>query len=231
MGWKTTAFNVIFAILLIGAWIYTGGLMAQASTKLHGYKNVNDELNDAYWFAFWSAFVTWFLVGLFLLVILLGILGVIGLFATGIGEVATITTVAATTAEGAAVAGASGGDAVKTGVSAISTGVSWITLALLGVALVLVTITGVLAAMAASKMVKGNFDSSNEDLKKAYNDCVISASVCLGAAGLIVIGFIVYFIMRMVNKKQISTKAEIQQKQEALALQIEESNQAQLDDI
>ena len=209
--------NFLFAAVLMLIWIIAGGFVTQASVFLTPFKNKDDDLNRAYWFAFWAAFITWSLVGIFIILIILSIIGVVALFGSGVGEAEVAVEGGAVTAEeiGAAKVAKS-----SKGKGAVSTGISWFTIIFLGFALILVTTTGILAAIAASSMIKSsNYDPSNHKLSTAYTDCIVSASLCLGAAGILIIGIIVYLIVGEQKKKKIQQQKELAQKQHQLNVQ------------
>jgi hypothetical protein len=136
--------------------------------------------------------VTWFLIALFILLVILSVLGVVALFGSGVGE-------AGVAAEEGSVAEESYTSRYlnsQQGQDNINTGISWFTIGFLFFALILVSITGVLSAIAATDIAASpNYDPSVPNLKTAYNDCIIAASISLGAAGLLIIGSIIYFIV------------------------------------
>lgn len=242
--------NFAFGALLVLIWIVAGGFVTQANVKLHSTKDKDSDLNKAYWYTFWAAFITWFLVGIFILLIILSVLGIVALFGSGVGEAGAAAeggAVAAEGAEGAETAeaaeaeeGAAGrsrkaNEAAKSpqGQSAVSTGVSWLTIAFLVFALILVAITGVLSALAAASMIRSpNYDPSNANLRTAYTDCIIAASMCLGAGGLLIIGIIVYFIIGEQHKKKIEAQQKLEQKEHALELQeLQQERATQIQEI
>jgi Uncharacterized protein conserved in bacteria len=191
---------------LIGLWIISGYFATVASLRLSSFSDTDDFLHRAYWFTFWAAFVTWTLLIIFVLLVILAIVGVVALFGSGVGEVG----VAAEGAEASTFteyASSQGGQAL------ISTGVSWLTIAFLIFALILVIITGVLTAIAAASIAESpNYNSSNADLSTAYTDCIIAASLCLGTAGLLLIGLIVYSIIAFRRQQERNKElAEIDQ--------------------
>lgn len=203
--------NFAFGAILIVIWIISGGYVTQANVFLTHYKNTDEHLHRAYWFTFWAAFVTWFLIGIFIILIILSLVGVVALFGSGAGEAG----VAAEGAEGAEVAEEESalsraqkeeGGKSKKEETVPKEGISWLTIGFLIFALVLVGVTGVLAAIAASSMTQSsNFDPSVKRLKQAYDDCVIAAAMCLGAGGLLLIGLFTYFIVGIERQKKIDT--------------------------
>lgn len=201
--------NFAFAALLVIIWIVSGGFVSQASVHLHSSRNIDSHLNKAYWYTFWASFVTWFLVALFILLIILSAIGFIALFGSGVGEEAVVAegVVAeeeSLTASKAAKELAKKKFQEKRKGRKKDEGISWITIIFLGFALILVIITGVLAALAAGEMSKSpNFDRSNSRLRSAYINCIIAASLCLGASGLLIIGIIVYLVIGERRKKQV----------------------------
>lgn len=230
--------NFAFGAILVLVWVIAGGFITQSNVFLGPYKNKDDYLHKAYWYSFWAAFITWTLIGIFILLVILSVIGVVALFGSGVGEAGAAAEGGAVVAEGGVVA-AEGAEAAEVaefestatkaakgksskgkGKGAISTGVSWITIAFLVFALILVAITGVLSAITASSMVKSpNYDSNNNKLKTAYTDAIVAASICLGAGGLLIIGIIVYFIVGEQRKKKIQAQKELAAKERALELQ------------
>ena len=62
--------NFAFGAILIIIWIISGGFVTQANVFLGPYKNKDQYLHSAYWYTFWAAFVTWTLIGIFILLII-----------------------------------------------------------------------------------------------------------------------------------------------------------------
>lgn len=212
--------NFAFGVILIILWIIAGVYVTQASIKLTSYRNVDEHLYRAYWFTFWAAFTTWFLIGLFILLIILSVFGVVALFGSGVGEVA----------EGVELEQSE--LLQQQGLS--DEGISWFTIGFLAFALILVSVTGVLAAIAATSMTESsNFDTTKEDLRTAYDDCVIAAITCLGAASILIIGTITYFVIGYIreNKIQATRKEELEEiqklKQKGLREKLIEQQQFQ----
>ena len=209
--------NFLFAAILVIIWIVAGGYITQANVKLGPSKNTDSNLHNAYWYSFWAAFITWFLIGAFLLLVIIaavfGIGGVFVLFGSGAGEVATAGVAEGAegaAAEGVAAEGAEGEGAFSQYAKTIdvkktaSTAANIITIVSLIIALILVTITGVLSAATATNISRSsNFDPSNTNMSKAYTDSIVAASLCLGAAGLLIIGIIVYIVVSVQRKNKI----------------------------
>ena len=212
--------NFAFGAILVLIWIIAGGFITQANVFLGPYNDDDDYLHDAYWYSFWAAFITWTLIGIFIILVILSVIGVVALFGTGVGE-AGAAAEAGVAAEG--IETEEIGSTVaksKKGKGLISTGVSWLTIAFLIFALILISITGVLSALTASSMVKSpNYDSTNDKMKTAYTDSIVAASMCLGAGGLLIIGIIVYFIIGQQRKKKIQQQKELVAKEKALEKQ------------
>lgn len=188
--------NFAFGATLILIWIIAGGFITQANVKLSQYKN-DQSLSRAYWASFWAAFITWTLIGISLILVALSVLGVFALFGSGAGEAGVA--VEGTEVEALAKTGAKS----KKSKGLIGTGVSLGAMIFLFCALALVILTGVLAAIAASTIAKSStYNSSNSTLQKAYKDCIISACMCLGAAGLLIIGVITYILVEENKKKK-----------------------------
>ena len=186
--------NFLFAAILIILWIIAGGYVTQANIKLSSFSSRDSNLNTAYWYTFWAAFVTWTLIAIFIILIILSVVGVVALFGSGAGE--------AEVAAGAAEAETESTLARAQRLTSqydqtnVSSGISWFTIIFLIFALILILITGVLSAIAASSIASSsNYNSSVTDLVTAYNDCIIAASISLGAAGLLILGAIIYFVV------------------------------------
>jgi hypothetical protein len=93
-------------------------------------------------------------------------------------------------------------------------GPSWIISGFLLLALGLVVTTGILSAIAASNINQSPYYQQNKDnksLNKAYSDCVTGAIICLVAAGLLVIGFIIYYVVREKRKRDIEKAIKAEQ--------------------
>lgn len=210
---------------LIGLWLVAGGFTTSASLKLTSYSDTDEFLHRAYWFTFWGAFVTWFLLALFIILVILAVIGVVALFGSGVGEVGVA-------AEGAEASTFTEYASSQEGQALISSGISWFTIAFLIFALILVIITGVLTAIAAASIAESpNYDSSNPDLSTAYTDCIIAASMCLGTAGILLIGLIVYSIIGFKRQQERNKQlAEIDQlRRQALRQRLlEQARQEQL---
>jgi hypothetical protein len=153
--------------------------------------------------------------------VILSIVGVVALFGSGAGEAG----VAAEGAEASEIAASSKSAQAsqylqsEQGQGLVSQGVSWLTIGFLLFALVLVGITGVLAAVAASNIKQSlTYKSNIPQLETAYTDCVIAASVCLGAGGLLIIGTIIYFIVGYEQEQKIQAQREAARKEELAKL-------------
>jgi len=188
--------GILLAVVLILIWIIAGGYITQANIKIRGFEGSDEFFRKANNYAFWAAFITWFLVTLFILLIILAVVGVVGLFSTGAGE--------------AEVAVGEAGEAASAEESTTSKlykqyqnsqgtdegGISWSTIILIFFAMVLVGITGVLGALAADQLKQSHlFTDTNPDMVTAYNDCVITAIICLGVDGLLILSVIFYLFI------------------------------------
>jgi len=184
--------GIFLAIVLILIWIIAGGYITQANIKIRGFQGNDEFFKSANNYAFWAAFITWFLVALFVLLVILAIVGVVGLFSTGAGE--------------AEAAGAESEELTTSklykkyqnyqGSQEDNTGISWSTIIVIFFALVLVSITGVLGALAADQLKQSHlFTDSNPDMVTAYNNCVITAIICLSVVGLLILSVIFYFFI------------------------------------
>lgn len=187
--------GIILAVVLILIWLVAGGYITQANIKIRGFEGDDVFFRKANNYAFWAAFITWFLVALFILLIILAVVGVVGLFSTGVGEAAEVGE-AGEAAEEESSASKLYKQYQNTQGNQDQGGISWSTIIFLFFATVLVSITGVLAALAADQLKQSHlFMESNADMKTAYDDCVITAIICLGSVGLLVLGVIFYLFI------------------------------------
>ena len=186
--------GILLAVVLILIWIIAGGYITQANIKIRGFEENDEFFKRAGDYTFWAAFITWFLVALFVLLIVLAIVGVVGLFSTGVGEAGEAEELEATTTEESSTSklykqyqNSQGED---------EGGISWFTIIILFFAAILVGITGILGALAAEQLKQSHlFTESNPDMVTAYNDCVITAIICLSVVGLLVLGVIFYLFI------------------------------------
>lgn len=222
--YMSSFWNFLFGAILVIIWIIAGGFITQASVYLEPFKDKDSDFNSAYWYTFWGAFVTWFLVGVFIILVILSVVGVVALFGSGIGEAGLAAEEGAVLEEGAYAESsiynrARGALRSPQGQNLISGGISWLTIGFLVFALILIAITGVLAALAAAAMHNSkNFDSNNNKLNTAYNNCIIAASLCLGAGGLLIIGIIIYFIIGEIRQSRINAEKEKIRKEKEIEL-------------
>ena len=190
----------LFASVLIILWIIAGGFISQASTLIHPYRSKDGFLDRAYWISFSAAFITWFLVVAFVLLLVLAAFGVIALFGSGVGEAATAEAAAAEGAEAAAA------EEESTGLDSVSQKIrksQWLTTIFLGGALSLIFVTGVLSAYCADTLTKSpNFSNDVPELKKAYDNSIIASVICLGSSGVLVIGMVVYHVVEARKKSK-----------------------------
>ena len=193
--------GILLVVVLIVIWIVAGGYITQANIKIRKFEGNDQFFKKANDYAFWAAFITWFLVTLFVLLMILAIAGVVGLFSTGAGE----AEVGAEEAEGAEEDEES--NLYKQySKSQNQGGISWSTIIALIFTIVLVSITGILAALAAEKLKQSSkFTESNADMKIAYDDCVIAAIMCLGTGGLLILSVIFYFFIGFFERGNGST--------------------------
>jgi hypothetical protein len=182
----SSAWNIVFGIILIIIWLIAGWFITQASIALTSYKGRDTYLKNAYWYSFSAAVITWSLVALFILLVILAIVGVVSLFSSGAGT---------------ALAGVS---------STPTVGISWLTIIFLVFALILVGITGVLSALAAYNIAKSpNYLSTDTKLKGAYTNCIIAAALCIGAGVVLLIGAISAIIVGVNRQRQIDERNAI----------------------
>ena len=192
----SSVWGIIFIVILLLIWIIAGGYITQANVYLGEFKNNDDLFKQAYDYTFWGAFITWTLVGIFILIIILAIFGVVALFGSGAGE----AEVAAGEEESIY---SKAYKQYQQNNSADQEGISWLTITFLFIALVLLSVTGILAAISAEDMTKSHFfDQNNNNIKVAYNNCVIAAILCLTSVGLIVLGLIGYMFASFFSERQ-----------------------------
>lgn len=216
----------LFGIILLVLWVISGGFVTQANVLLTPSKNIDDFFKRAYWATFAASFITWFLIAIFLLLVVLSVAllifgasevaAVVGTAEAGFATAATsigveTITIKTITKEGAKYLKDQGVKYIEKQHKYVpESGINWFILGFLIFALVLVAITGVLSAIAASSMTKSpRFSSQNADMKKAHNDCVIAAILCLGTGSIIIIGLVIYFIIGIIqtnNSQKIANK-------------------------
>lgn len=178
--------NFLYGGILIIIWIVAGGYATQANVFLGGSRD-DPQINQAWWFTFGAAFTTWTLIGITIVLIIIAVV-------TGAGEVVFAVTRV--------------------------TGSGGLALIFLIVALALILLTGVLSAIAAQRIAESaafrERDSQNnptnerfEKLSRARLNCIIAASMSLGAAGLLVIGIITLFFVRYRRRKRAEREAEL----------------------
>jgi hypothetical protein len=196
----------VFTLVLLILWIVAGVYITRANLILQNYQKVDDNFLNAFNYSYWAAFVTWFLVALFVLLILLSFIGLGVLFSSGVGETGALATEWARY----------GNDPELVGL--LESKISWWAVGSLVVALILVGVTGVLSALAANWLVTSkNFDPNNANQYTAYVDCIIAASICLGAGGLLIIGLIIYLVVGFRNQaklQELEAKLDAQRKKE-----------------
>lgn len=205
------------AIILIVAWIVAGGYLTQANVYLRPYKGLDNNFKTAYDWTLYAAIITWVIVGIIVLLVILSVVGVVALFGSGAGEVGVAAAETGEVAEGAEATGevaeeeaASNPEQekareVKDGNKnpEVEPKTSWISIAFFVFAFVLITISGILAAGAASNIIKSpNYDNTNSKMTKARSNCSIAAIICLGSAGVLIIGAIAYWIFEYTRKER-----------------------------
>lgn len=204
--------NFVFGIVLLGIWLVSGGFITQTNVFITKYRKDDDQMSKAWTYSFMAAFVTWFLVVLFILLIILAIVGVVALFGTGVGEVGVAAGGAATAAEGLLTSTAK--SAVTSGA-----GLSWVGIGFIVISLTLVVLSGVLSAMTAQQInnslsFKVN-KQNNPKLPKAYSNAIIAACACLGAFGFLLIALAVYIFIGIRRKHKLKKQLQQQQIEEA----------------
>jgi hypothetical protein len=190
--------NFAFGAVLILLWIISGGFVTQASIFLTSRRNKDPYLHSAYWNTFWAAFITWTLIALAIILVVI-------LAVSGVGEAEAVEGATSTV------------ESTVNDIISKKDEFSWLTMGFLILALILVTFTGVFAAASANDINKSpNYSNTNQELKKAYDDCVIAAILCLGSGGLLVIGVITYIIVTQVRKGKLEAMEQAKLKQQRL---------------
>jgi hypothetical protein len=187
--------DFILGLVLIVIWITGGVYVTEANILLTPHKNDDDNLKNAYNLTFWASFITWFLVALFIVLLILSIVGVVALFGSGAGEIGAAESVEAKNFLSS-----------QQGQTTISYGISWFTVLFLIVAIILIVTTGILSAIAASDIAK----SGNTNIGNSYSDCIVAASLCISAAGVILIAFIVYYILDYQKEQKFKNQEQIE---------------------
>lgn len=195
-----SATRFVFAVVLILIWIVTGGYATQANVYLTDYKRDDADLKQAWNLTFAVAFVTWFLIGVAIIIVCI-------MFFTGAGE--------AEAAEGEA-------EAEESELSGNKKNSTLINIFFL-VSFILVLVTGFLSMFSAISIRKSpNYSASISKLKTAYNNCIIAASFSLGSVGLLIIGFITQKVIENKRKQAKNPKktppkkySDLKKKQEA----------------
>jgi hypothetical protein len=176
--------NILFASILLIIWIISAGYITRTSVLLNNYKNLDNNLNSAYWYAFSVAFLIWTLV-------IIAIIGIVLIFVFG-----------PKIAEAASEALSTKVIASEESLETTAKGVSWGTLTFLIIALIIVFVTGVMSALIASNIGNSpHYDSNQGNLSLAYSDAIIAASLSLAASGVIIIGLIVYIVTKNKEKE------------------------------
>jgi hypothetical protein len=223
--------NFFFGFVLIILWVIAGAYITTTNIALRPYENLDSDIYRADTFAFWAAFVTWFLVALFVVLLILSGVGIAALFGSGAGEAGVAAEGVESEAALSRYSQAKNYAYSPQGQSEITTGISWGTIAFLIFAMILIFVTGVLSALAASSLVASpNYNPSMGQLKKAYDDAVIAAIICLSAGGLLIIGIIVYSILGVISSRKVEAqKAAIQKQQEAELAEIDRLKQEEFE--
>jgi hypothetical protein len=198
------SWSFIFGVILIIIWIIAGIYVTQANIYLTSFKDTDESLHQAYWLTFWAAFVTWTLVGIFVVLVVLSVLGIEEI------EVADVT---------------------STYNQYQQPGTSWASIIFLFIALVLIGTTGVLSALAATAVTESsNFNQKNDKLNSAYQDCIIGAVVCLTSGGLLILGIIAYFVYNYRSRREAAAKQiAISQEEQKVLINIQEIREENLE--
>jgi len=177
--------NIIFCVILLIIWIVAGGYITEASVYLGYVKNTDSRLDTAYAYAFAVSFVIWTLV-------LLAIVGIC--FA-----IAAAPEIAAGMSEAKAMSA----------LTKSTKGASWVIILFLIGATILVMVTGILAAVVASNIRSSEkYDVNDKNIAVAYTDSIISACLSLVTVGILIIGMIVYIVLKTKSKNEAKQKLE-----------------------
>jgi len=192
-----TTLVLIFALFLIVIWIIAGVFITITEINVKPYSGQDPLMGKGYTYAFWAAFVTWFLLALFI-VLVIG--GAALLYSSGAGEAeageAALEEFEAQQAEGGA-----GGFKGLGERKEIKGGANAVAVILISLFIGLLFITGILAALSAYDIVESPiFDPTNASLNKAYIDAIVAASLSLGIVGLLIIGLITYVVVSKTSK-------------------------------
>jgi hypothetical protein len=203
----SSVWGIILIVLLLIIWIIAGGYITQANVYLSPLKNTDNLFQQAYNYTFWAAFITWTLVGIFILIIILAIFGVVALFGSGAGEAEVA---AGEVKEEESIYSKVYKQYQKNQSSQSSqpeeSGMSWLTIVFLFIAAILLSITGILAAISAEDMTKSHsFDENNNNIAVAYNDCIIAAILSLTSVGLLVLAVIAYLFIGFFSERHKNT--------------------------
>lgn len=215
----------LVGLVLLVLWIYIGGLVTQANVYLTSYRKTDTNFAAAYRDTFKAAFITWTIVGIFLLLAALSVAGVVALFGSGVGEVAVAGEGGAIAAEGSAVAAEGAGEASLQDqllraqhTPNLLAGVSWVTIIFLVCAIVLVLVTGYYALRAANSLASSsNYNNGNHKQVTAYDDCRRSAVLSLGTVGAMLLVVIVYYGYEYAAKRHAETEIKTAATQRAVS--------------
>jgi amino acid transporter len=157
---------VIFIIILLILFLISAGLLTQASTKI-GPNTTDPHLSYAYTITTWIAVLTWILVAL----VFIGIFFYFMFYAETAPEMELVNVY----------------NQIKQ-----PAGLGWISILILIIVVLLVLIVGIFSAIAASNIAQYSGYKTQPDIYRAYEDCAISAILCLGSLGII-IGVLIYY--------------------------------------
>lgn len=171
--------NIFLSIILIVIWIISGGFITQANVFIQ-YHRDDDYLKKAYLYSFSASFITWFIVGVFVLIIVLACFGVIE------------------------VIGSASSFASKSGIAVkVFLICSFILTFVTG-------ILSVLTAIYLQISNEKNKSFSIKRLHQAYIDSIISSCMCLVSTILLIISFFLFEYLKHRKKtgKELETSED-----------------------
>lgn len=167
---------IILSIILMIIFFISAGLLTQASTKI-GPNQTDINLANAYKITTWISVLTWLILALI-------IIGIILYFVFYVEEAPETVALNAY-------------NQLKQQSQSLGTGLT----IFLIIVMLLILIVGILSAVAAVDISKYNGYKTSTDIYRAYEDCAISAVLCLGSLGII-IGLLIYYHYSSYEEKE-----------------------------
>lgn len=167
---------IILSIVLIIIFLVSAGLLTQASTKI-GPNNTDSNLSRAYKITTWISVLTWVI----LLLIILGLALYFWVYAEEAPEVTALNYY----------------NQIKEQPQSLGIFLSLF----LFIVMLLILVVGIFSVMAAIDISRYSGYKTSADIYRAYEDCAISAVLCLSAFG-ITIGIILYYHYSSYNNQR-----------------------------